>query len=419
MHYRAGARQEVGRISGAFCTLALVFPIWYAYALFVPAIDQAEAWKRAEVAAPLALLLVANALAAPLTGHLIDGWGVRRVVHIGGLLLGSGVMLASQASAPVQMVLAYGIIGGIGISMSGWVPAVVAIRHGFGNRVSAQLGLASTGIGVGLLIAAPVIQASILALGWRRTMLAEGLVVLVGIQLAARLLPDTRVEHLEQRQRVFPLARPPIPFRSVNFWLLFGGFLTFSAAIQLVQAHQAAYLLGGGWDPFIVAAAVALVGAMSLPGKVSLGFLADRHRPQAVFTVGPVALIAALTLLIWVCAKPVNPVAVYAYALLAAIAYSMPAPIYPALAANEFGDEGYGVRYGFLTTGSGLGSALGVYGGGAVYDAVGSYLPALGLSAAASLVSATVVWLAATGRRRTPTECSIRAVHQGIGVGPR
>jgi len=261
--------------------------------------------------------------------------------------------------------------------MGGWVPVVSAINQSVDRRlVGTATGIAATGIGLGLLITAPLLQWAITRWGWRLTLRAEGVIIFLCVQLVASFLRGGRSSQNRPSQDGESGSEVPI-IRLADFWVLLATFFSFSFSFQLVQAHQVAYLLGAQWTPMAAASVLAIVAALSLPGKPLLGILSDRFGSHRVYSAGAVCLIGAIVVLLRLGSNPNWTVGFGVYTFLFSIAYCVIAPVYSSLATHHFGRlVNYSSVFGTLMTGSGLGSALGVYGGGLVFDSTGNYATA-------------------------------------------
>jgi len=243
-------------------------------------------------------------------------------------------------------------------------------------------------------------------------------IVFLLLQIAASLLPDERADRQPGHDAgrgagAGPTLRGALGRR--QFWFVFLAFFGFSFGVQLLQAHQVAYLLDSGWPALIAASVVAIVGMASLPLKPLLGAVADRFGREATYTVGVAALIMAIALLMVLGSGPGSRTVLYAYAFVLAISYSMVAPVYPAVVADLFGGTHYGAVLGALSGGSGLGSAVGVYGGGLIFDSTGSYAAGLLLAAAFAGIALIAIWWAAPrkGTAYTPGTGQLTTVSGG------
>jgi MFS family permease len=163
----------------------------------------------------------------------------------------------------------------------------------------------------------------------------------------------------------------------------------------LLNAHQVAFLLDASWAPLLVTSLVALLGILTIPFRAILGACSDRFGREPTYTFGVLSLVGALGLLIILGSGTSWTIGPYLYIFLFSIASSTAAPLNPAIVADFFGGPSYGLIYGFLMIGSGLGSASGVYGGGFIFDYTGNYNIAFVLVVVLALTAITAIWSAA------------------------
>jgi MFS family permease len=177
-------------------------------------------------------------------------------------------------------------------------------------------------------------------------------------------------------------------------------FFGLNFGVQLLQAHQVAYLLDAEWNSLLAASVVSLVGFLSLPMKPVLGIASDRLGRETIYTLGAGCLMLAVMLLTLLDDQVGWHAALYLYAVLLAIAYSTVAPVYPSVVADLFGRADYGAIYGMLGVGASLGSAMGVYGGGLIYDRASSYTPGFTVAIVLALMATGAIWIAAPSKAR-------------------
>lgn len=391
-------KEQVRAVGVSFAILALVYPSWYTYSIILPYIADDLQWSRATAAGGLAILVFVHALSAVPVGRLCDQFGARNVVRLGSLLLATALGLSSLIREPWQLYLLYGVLGGFGLALSGWVPAVTAINRQFRRRVSTATGIASMGIGVGALVGAPLIHQLIVNSDWRRAVLVNALIIFLGVQVMALLLPKASKagRKLEWSNSLGEITLIFSKVMRLNrFWLLIAAFFSYSFGIQLLLAHQVAYLIDSAWDPILAAAVVAIVGVLSLPLRPILGNSSDQIGREPTYSLGAMALLAAIAMLSTLSIRPDWRAGLYLYAAFMATAYSTVAPVYPAVASDLFRGSDYGLIYGLLTLGSGLGSTLGILSGGIVFDIFNDYRAGFAIAAVLAVLATVFVWLAA------------------------
>jgi len=161
------ARDEWRVLVATFVTLGLAYGFWYSYAVFLVAFLREFGWSRSVIAGAFSVLVLIHGVSGPLLGWLVERFGPRGVIATGGVLLASGLFLGAQITNAWHLYLTIGVLTALGVSAAGWVPAVVLIRGWFPQRVGTAIGVASTGIGVGIFALVPFAQLLIDALGWQ------------------------------------------------------------------------------------------------------------------------------------------------------------------------------------------------------------------------------------------------------------
>jgi MFS family permease len=426
-------------IVGAVASIvALAYVVWYSFALFLVALVAEFGWGRAETGGAFSLFVLIHSGASPLVGRLVDRIGFRPMVHGGALLVGVALLGCSQITALWQFYLCFGVLAAIGVTTMGWIPGSTLLGRWFSRRLGLAVGIGGAGIGLGTFFAAPPVQFTIDAYGWRAAYVVLAVVLALGPQPLALLL-RARPEALGVGRDGVPLPKeggeataaadsptgagrgpgwdPRVvdaawmgqewtvgrALRTRRFYLLFGTFMLVSFAIQQTYAHQAAYLVGSGYAPLFVATVLGFIGIASVLGKVVVGTLSDALGREVMVTVGLGGGIAALGVLLSLADGDRPAALLYAYAALFAVGYSVAAPMMPAICADLFYGRRYGTIYGLVNVSGGVGGAIGGWLAGYIYDQTGAYQGAWVLGMAALGLAILLVWLVAPRRvLRTP-----------------
>lgn len=409
-------------VAVAFVCLGMAYTVQNSFSIFFVAILDEYGWDRGSTALAFSVFTLVYGLGSPVTGALVDRLGPRVVVPLGAVILSAGLFACSQVSQPWQLYAAYGLVTAIGVNALGTIVNVTVLSNWFQRQRGIAIGLAASGIGVGMLILVPIMQYIIGAHGWRTAYLSFAVLVLVtlpalGIMFHRHrpedmgLLPDGRTADTAVDDQSRPAVRvvdeewvahdwtTTAAASTRRFWLLFASVLSAMVALQVVMVHQAAYLKDQGFDPMLAASAVALVGIFGSIGKICWGTLSDRLGREAAYSLGVGCLIVGVVVL-GVATDASRPWVVYAYTALFGIGYGVFAPLFPAAAADLFQGRRFASIYGVLCVGSGSGSALGSWLGGHVFDLSGGYGVAFAAAGAAAVLSITGFWLAGPRRVR-------------------
>ncbi|MGQ9677503.1 MAG: MFS transporter [Chloroflexota bacterium] len=403
-------------VAVAFVCLGMAYTVQNSFSIFFVAILDEYGWDRGSTALAFSVFTLVYGLGSPVTGALVDRLGPRVVVPLGAVVLSVGLFACSQVSQPWQLYAAYGLVTAIGVNALGTIVNVTVLSNWFQRQRGIAIGLAASGIGVGMLILVPIMQYIIGTHGWRTAYLSFAALVLVtlpalGIMFHRHrpedmgLLPDGRTADTPVDDQSRPAVRvvdeewvahdwtTTAAASTRRFWLLFASVLSAMVALQVVMVHQAAYLRDQGFDPMLAASAVALVGIFGSLGKICWGTLSDWLGREATYSLGVGCLIVGVVVL-GVATDASRPWVVYAYTALFGIGYGVFAPLFPAAAADLFQGRRFASIYGALCVGSGSGSALGSWLGGQVFDLSGGYAVAFAIAGAAASLSIAGFWLA-------------------------
>jgi MFS family permease len=404
----AETRRAYGSLAVCCVTLALAYGVWYAYSVFLVALLREFGWSRSVLAGAFSLFTLVHGAVNPLAGWLGDRVGARRVIAGGGVVLAASLWLDSLIASPWQLYLAFGVATAAGVSAAGWTPAVVLVERQFPERLGLALGVAGSGIGVGIFLVVPLCQALIDAFGWRAAFQA------VAALCAAWILPATLLGVRDAGVRPAAAAatggqpgrtsRPADPYAvtqnlallaamaTLPFWLITGAKLLGNICSQALHVHQAAFLVDHGVTPMAAATVVSVVGVASIVGKTGGGWLSDLMAREVVYVIGMAAMVAGVGVLLGVARSPWAWLA-YAYAILFGLGYSATASLVPAMVADRFRGPHFGSIFGVSQIGSSVGSALGAWLAGWIFDATGSYVIPFLLAALAAGLAAAAVWM--------------------------
>ena len=386
-------------------TLALAYGVWYAYSVFLVALLREFGWSRSVLAGAFSIFTLVSGGAGPVLGALADRFGPRRLILIGGVLLAGSLWADSLVTRAWHLYLTFGLLTAVGVATAGWTPAVVMVQRQWKARLGLALGIAGSGVGLGIFLVVPLCQALIDGFGWRWAFRALAVLcalwILPATYLAVRDAPPSlRVpierggggppatgEHSLERA----LANPS--FRLIGLAVFLG-----SICSQTLHVHQAAFLVDHGLPAMTAASVISVVGAASILGKTGGGWISDHLSRELVYALGMIGMIFGVGML-WLVALAPSAWLALGYAVLFGVGYSVTAFIVPAMMSDRFRGPHFGSIFGATQVASALGSALGAWLAGRIFDATGSYAIAFTLAAAAAAVAALSVW---AGRMRGP-----------------
>jgi MFS family permease len=336
-------------------------------------------------------------LCAPAAGVLVDRVGPRRVILGGVVLVGSAAVLAATIQAPWQLYLYTGVVSALGMVGLGWVPMGVLLARRFPVRRGRMVGIAFSGMGIGVLAVGPLAQWLVGAIGWRGASAALGVgalalllpLVWLGTADAAALAP-VRVSAAGAPDRAGDPTVSQV-VRTRAFWSLFFAYFFTPLAVFPVATHSVAFAVDMGFSPMRAAWAFGLAGLMSTVGRVVFGMMADRVGGPTAATLSFGCTATGALAMIALEAWP-HGAWLVAFALFFGLGFGARGPIITAMASERFGGRHFGAIYGVLNLGNGIGGALGPWFGGAVHDVTGSYRLAFVTAIACCGVGAACFW---------------------------
>lgn len=352
------------------------------------------------LAGAFSVFTLVHGLAAYPIGWWCDRFGPRRLVLAGAFLLTAGLLLDAAVTRPWHFYLTFGVLTSLGVATAGWVPAVVIVQRWYPQRVGTMLGFTSAGIGVGIFLVVPLSQVLIDLVGWRNAYRALAAVMALWIVPAALWLlhdpprpaaaaPTLGAGAVEAGLREAAASR--------RFWLIALAQGSASFANQMLLAHQVAYLVDHGVTALAAASVVGVVGLASIVGKGGGGWASDTVGREITYTTGMILVAASIGTLGALALSGV-PGWAYVYGALVGVGYAVTAPLMPAVVSDLYRGRNFGAIFGAIQVANAVGGSAGPWAAGRIFDATGTYAPALMAALAATLVSMTAMWVVAPRR---------------------
>lgn len=387
-------------------TLALAYGVWYSYSVVLVALLHEYGWSRSVLAGAFSVFTLVHGAVNPVVGALCDRLRPMRLMAAGGVALGLALWADSYISAPWHLYLGFGVFTAIAVAAAGWVPALVQVQRDFQDKLGLALGIVSSGVGVGMLLVVPLTQLLIDAYGWRtafRVLAAICVLWIVPSSLFLHLRSPVRrpaPEPTAVTQKSLPVVTLAQATRGSPFWLMLAAFFFGNICSQTLHVHQVAYLVDQGVSALVAASVVGVVGFASIVGKTGGGWLSDRVEREVVYVAGIVVMLAAVAALAAIGQAPARW-AIYGYAVLLGLGYSVTASLIPAMVSDRFSGPHFGAIVGAGLMGSAAGSALGPWIAGYLFDRTGSYAIAFAIAAASAVAAGAAGWRARMPRVRT------------------
>jgi MFS family permease len=397
------------------------------FGVFIKPIEAEFGWTRQQLSGAAALSLFVLGAVGPAVGWLADIWGPRRVMLLAATTLGMGTILASFVGHLWQLYASAGVLmamGAGGLSMA--TISTIAARW-FVARRGLILGILGGAMSAGQMLIVPLSMVIIHLYGWRSSFLWLGIgVLLVALPLIlAFIRDDPKDMGLEPYGKGTPAGRVfggapderRVPVSEAMgipaFWLLAITFFVCGYTSNgLVLTHLIPHAAEHGFSEMHAAQALGLMGAMNIVGTVLSGWICDRYgrKGPLAFYYGVRGLSLIFLLYVW------NVPSLHIFAAIFGLNYISTVPPTTTMTANIFGRLSVGALSGWIFFSHQVGSAIGAWAGGAIFDATGSYSWAFLSAAVMAFMAAGLSLLikevpvgAKPTRRQTPTGAPVPA----------
>jgi len=360
---------QVLACGAAIVTLSM--GIRHGFGLWLQPITQAQGWTRETFAFALAIQNLAWGFFGIFAGMLADRFGAFRVLAGGALLYGLG--LAGMALSPnaLTFALTAGIL--IGAAQAGTTYAVVygvIGRQIDPTKRSWAMGVAAAAGSFGQFLMVPVEGFLISGLGWQHALLALAIFVLLIAPLAFGLRePGFAAGTAPHREQTILQALREA-FKYPSFQLLMAGYFVCGFQVVFIGVHMPSYLRDKGLSPQVASYALALIGLFNVFGTYIAGTLGQKLARRKILAFIYLARSVAIALFLW---APLTPMSVYVFASVMGLLWLSTVPPTNATVAQIFGISHLSMLGGFVFFSHQIGSFMGVWLGGYLYDRTGSY----------------------------------------------
>ncbi len=349
--------------------VTLSMGIRHGFGLWLQPVTLERGWTRETFAFALAIQNLAWGLAGPFAGGLADRFGAFRVLIVGGLLYALGLVLMGISTTGLAFMGSAGLV--IGMAQSGTTYAIVygvIGRNVVPEKRSWAMGVAAAAGSFGQFLMVPIENALIDGLGWQNALFVLGCVALIILPLALGLTEPKRAPATAAQQSVTGALREAFDHRS--FQLLMAGYFVCGFQLAFIGVHMPSYLKDHGLSPSVATVALALIGLFNVIGTYAAGTLGERLPKQHILAA--IYLLRAASIALFV-TLPLTPWSVYVFAAAMGVLWLSTIPPTSALVAQIFGVQYLSMLGGFVFLSHQIGSFLGVWLGGRLYDTTGSY----------------------------------------------
>ncbi|WP_434590771.1 MFS transporter [Pseudomonas sp. R4-83] len=372
---------------GSALILALSLGVRHGFGLFLSPMSAQFGWGREVFAFAIALQNLIWGLAQPFTGALADRFGAAKVVLIGGVLYALGLVCMGLSDSPMTLSLSAGLLIGIGLSGTSFSVILGVVGRAVpAEKRSMGMGIASAAGSFGQFAMLPGTLGLIGWLGWSAALLVLGLLVAMIVPLVS-MLKDKPLPVLGHEQSLSEALREACSHS--GFWLLAFGFFVCGFQVVFIGVHLPAYLVDQHLPATVGTTVLALIGLFNIFGTYTAGWLGGRMSKPRLLTGLYLLRAVVIVLFLWL---PVTTTSAYLFGMAMGFLWLSTVPLTNGTVATLFGVRNLSMLGGIVFLFHQLGSFLGGWLGGVVYDRTGSYDLIWQVAILLSLLAAALNW---------------------------
>ncbi|AXO61310.1 MFS transporter [Pseudomonas sp. phDV1] len=381
-------RSTTWLLLGASLILALSLGTRHGFGLFLPPMSAEFGWGREVFAFAIALQNLIWGLAQPITGALADRFGARKAIVIGGVLYVLGLVCMGMADSPLSLSLSAGLLIGIGLSGTSFSVILGVVGRAVPvEKRSMAMGIAAAAGSFGQFAMLPGTLGLIGWLGWSAALLALGLLVALILPLAAMIREQPQAQPTGHEQTLVEALREAAGHS--GFWLLALGFFVCGFQVVFVAVHLPAYLVDHHLPALTGTTVLALVGLFNIFGTYIAGWLGGRMAKPRLLSA--LYLLRGVVIALFI-AAPLTQWSAYLFGIAMGLLWLSTVPLTNGTVATLFGVRNLSMLGGIVFLFHQLGSFLGGWLGGYLYDTTGSYDLVWQISIGLSVMAAALNW---------------------------
>ncbi|CAG0982186.1 L-lactate transporter [Burkholderiales bacterium] len=350
--------------------LTLSLGLRHGFGLFLQPMSADLHWGRETFSLALAVQNLVWGASQPFAGMLADRYGAGRVAAGGGALYVAGLALMAYPFAPWFFVFATGMLIGLGLSGVSFAVVQGAIGRRFPpEKRSMAFGISAAAGSFGQFAMLPLTQWLLTNVGWAGALLTLAAVGLMMIPLALGMV-ENHASHAGNlfRQSAGEAMREALRHR--GYMLLTIGFFVCGFQVVFVGVHLPAYLSDRGFAPHVAVVSLALIGLFNVVGTYTTGWLGGRVPKRWILSAIYFGRAVVIALFLWL---PMSLWTVYGFAVALGLLWLSTVPPTNGIVAGVFGTRYLAMLAGFTFFSHQIGSFLGAWLGGMLYDRTGSY----------------------------------------------
>lgn len=349
--------------------LVVSFGARSSFALFMPEMTVARDWSRELFSFSFAVQNLIWGVAGPFIGAYADKFGVRKVLLIGGLLYALAFIGMAYAESGTMLVFSAGLVMGLAVASTAFavvfsmIGKVVPEEH---RSLAFGVGTAAGSFGQFLFL--PLSGVLIDSVGWQPTLLILGAIAAAIMLFALAIGGDKPVPAVAAQTSLKEALGTAMRDRS--FHLLFWGYFVCGVQVVFIGLHLPTYLQDQGLSANIGATAIAIIGLFNIIGSIGAGVLGQRVSKKGLLST--IYVLRSVVMLAFLYA-PLSPASVYLFSAAMGLLWLSTVGTTTALVGQIYGVRYLGMLAGIIFLGHQIGSFLGAWLGGRIFDTTGSY----------------------------------------------
>ena len=373
--------------------LLLVLSVGYraGFGIFLQPISASHGWGRDVLSLALAVQNLAWGVVAVFAGGLADRYGNLKVLFIGVGCYVAGMLGMAYASTALEMIATAGILVGAGIAGTAFGIVLPSLARAVPeNRRGWVLGLGTAAGSFGQFLIVPLMQEAVDSAGWFRALHIISMSAFLMAIFALPLAPyggasDTSGGDVEGS--LFQIMMRALKVRSYR--LLVSGFFVCGFHVAFITVHMPGYVVDLGFDPKIGAWSISLIGLCNIIGAYSSGILSGKPRKRTLLTAIYSGRVVAILLFL---ITPISLSSILIFSALMGFLWLATVPPTTGLVAVFFGTRYMAFLYGIVFLSHQIGSFIGVWLGGFLYEMFGNYNGIWVAGAVLGVIAAVLHW---------------------------
>ncbi|MBC7434953.1 MAG: MFS transporter [Bdellovibrionales bacterium] len=368
------AQRTLSMTQVLICGAAIVtlsMGIRHGFGLWLQPVTQANNWTRETFSFAIAIQNLTWGISGIFAGMVADRFGAFKVIIAGAVFYALGLMGMAHSPTPFLFTISTGVL--IGLAQAGTTYAViygVIGRNVPADKRSWAMGIAAAAGSFGQFLMVPTENLLISQLGWQQALTSLGFAVLLIVPLAFFLREPGFSGGVAPVREQTILQAAKEAFKYPSFQLLMAGYFVCGFQVVFIGVHMPSYLKDKNLSPEVAGYALALIGLFNVFGTYIAGALGQTLSKKYILSSIYIARAVAIAAFIF---SPLSPMSVYIFSSVMGLLWLSTVPLTSGLVAQIFGVQHLSMLGGFVFFSHQIGSFLGVWLGGYLYDRTGSY----------------------------------------------